>query len=241
VKFGVLRTPRGEVGGIDGRPVAVKNFAAYSLRRLGTEVIDIYQPARVDPAVPLEDTIGAISDLIREGKVRYLGVSELSAEQLERAHRVHPVSGAPLGEARAGRPGLGDVARARHRDARRDEQAQPLAGDYSSEQARAEELAREIRALPGAVERGQTAAVFPCNIARPAEIERLFEAARAELGHIDATTPDDDAYLAQMTRATPLGRLGTPDDVANAVLLLVSPLAGFITGHHLSADGGAAL
>jgi aryl-alcohol dehydrogenase-like predicted oxidoreductase len=92
VKFGVLRTPRGGVGGIDGRPAAIKNFAAYSLRRLGTDVIDIYQLARVDPAVPLEDSIGAIADLIREGTVRYLGVSELSAEQLRAAHRVHPIS-----------------------------------------------------------------------------------------------------------------------------------------------------
>ncbi len=92
VKFGVLRTPQGGVGGLDGRPAAVKNVAAYSLRRLGVEVIDVYQPARVDPAVPLEDTIGAIGDLIKEGKVRYLGVSEMSAEQLRRAHKVHPVS-----------------------------------------------------------------------------------------------------------------------------------------------------
>ena len=92
VKFGVLRTPGGGFGGIDGRPAAVRNFAAYSLRRLGVGVIDIYQPARLDPAVPLEDTIGAIADLIREGKVRYLGVSELDAAQLRRAHAVHPVT-----------------------------------------------------------------------------------------------------------------------------------------------------
>ncbi|HJW10301.1 MAG TPA: aldo/keto reductase, partial [Albitalea sp.] len=74
VKFGVLRTPRGAVGGLDGRPAAVKNFAAYSLQRLGVDVIDVYQAARVDPAVPLEDTVGAIADLIKDGKVRYLGV-----------------------------------------------------------------------------------------------------------------------------------------------------------------------
>jgi len=92
VKFGVLRTPSGGFGGLDGRPAAVKNFAAYSLQRLGTEVIDVYQAARVDPAVPLEDTVGAVTDLIKEGKVRYLGVSEMSAEQLRRAHAVHPVS-----------------------------------------------------------------------------------------------------------------------------------------------------
>jgi len=92
VKFGVLRTPTGMVGGLDGRPAAVKNFAAYSLRRLGVDVIDVYQAARVDPAVPLEDTIGAIADLIKDGKVRYLGVSEMNAEQLRRAHKVHPVT-----------------------------------------------------------------------------------------------------------------------------------------------------
>jgi aryl-alcohol dehydrogenase-like predicted oxidoreductase len=92
VKFGVLRTPQGGMAGIDGRPASVKNFAAYSLRRLGVDVIDIYQPARVDPNVPIEDTVGAIAELIAEGKVRYLGASELNAEQLKRAHAVHPVA-----------------------------------------------------------------------------------------------------------------------------------------------------
>jgi aryl-alcohol dehydrogenase-like predicted oxidoreductase len=92
VKCSVLRSPQGAVLGVDGRPAAVKNFAAYSLRRLGVDVIDIYQPARVDPTVPIEETVGAIADLIKEGSVRFLGVSELNVEQLRRAHRVHPVS-----------------------------------------------------------------------------------------------------------------------------------------------------
>jgi aryl-alcohol dehydrogenase-like predicted oxidoreductase len=92
VKFGALRSPRGEFLGFDARPAAVKNFAAYSLQRLGTDVIDIYQPARVDPNVPLEDTIGAVAELIQQGFVRYLGVSEMNAEQLRRAHKVHPVA-----------------------------------------------------------------------------------------------------------------------------------------------------
>jgi len=92
VKTGILRTPGGGFSGIDGRPQAIKNFAAYSLQRLGIEAIDIYQMARIDPAVPLEESIGAIADLIKEGKVRYLGVSELNAEQLRRAHAVHPVT-----------------------------------------------------------------------------------------------------------------------------------------------------
>ena len=92
VKFGTLRSPTGAMLGFDCRPQAVKNFCSYSLRRLGVDVIDLYQPARVDPAVPIEDTIGAIADLIQDGKVRYLGVSEFNAEQLRRANAVHPVS-----------------------------------------------------------------------------------------------------------------------------------------------------
>ena len=92
VKFGTLRSPTGAMLGFDCRPQAVKNFCSYSLRRLAVDVIDLYQPARVDPNVPIEDTIGAISDLIKEGKVRHLGVSEFNAEQLRRAHAVHPVS-----------------------------------------------------------------------------------------------------------------------------------------------------
>ena len=92
VKFGALRSPTGALLGFDCRPQAVKNFCSYSLRRLGLDVIDLYQPARVDPNVPIEETIGAIADLIKDGKVRYLGVSEYNAEQLCRAHAVHPVS-----------------------------------------------------------------------------------------------------------------------------------------------------
>jgi aryl-alcohol dehydrogenase-like predicted oxidoreductase len=92
VKFGALRSPSGDFLGGDARPAAVKNFAAYSLQRLGVDVIDIYQPARVDANVPLEDTIGAIAELIGQGYVRYLGVSEMNAEQLRRAHNVHPVA-----------------------------------------------------------------------------------------------------------------------------------------------------
>ena len=77
--------------GFDARPAAVKNFLAYSLRRLGTDHVDIYRPARVDPAVPIEDTVGAIADLIRAGHVRHLGLSEAGADTIRRAHAVHPV------------------------------------------------------------------------------------------------------------------------------------------------------
>jgi aryl-alcohol dehydrogenase-like predicted oxidoreductase len=92
VKFGALRSPSGQMLGIDVRPNAVKNFAAYSLQRLGVDVIDIYQPGRLDPNVPVEETVGAIADLIKEGKVRYLGLSETGVENIRRAHKVHPVA-----------------------------------------------------------------------------------------------------------------------------------------------------
>lgn len=92
VKFGILRTPTGGFSGIDTRPESVKNYAAYSLTRLGIDAIDIYQPARIHPGIPIEDTIGAIADLIKEGKVKYLGLSETSPELLKRAHKVHPVT-----------------------------------------------------------------------------------------------------------------------------------------------------
>ena len=74
------------------RPVAVKNFISYSLQRLWTDYIDLYQPGRLDPQIPIEDTVGAIADLIQEGKVRYLGLSEATSEQIRKAHKVHPVS-----------------------------------------------------------------------------------------------------------------------------------------------------
>jgi aryl-alcohol dehydrogenase-like predicted oxidoreductase len=91
VKFGALRDPAGAFGGVDCRPAAVKNFVAYTLRRLGTDYIDIYRPARLDPAVPIEDTVGAIADMIRAGYVRHVGLSEVGAETIRRAQAVHPV------------------------------------------------------------------------------------------------------------------------------------------------------
>ncbi|SFI74093.1 Predicted oxidoreductase [Amycolatopsis sacchari] len=92
VKFGALRDPDGGWAGYDGRPAAVKNFAAYSLRRLGTDHIDIYRPSRVDPAVPIEETVGAIAELVKAGHVRHIGLSEVNAETLRRAAAVHPIS-----------------------------------------------------------------------------------------------------------------------------------------------------
>ena len=93
VKFGALRGPRpGEFHGYDSRPAAVRNFVAYSLKRLGVEYIDIYRPARLDPDVPIEETIGAIADLIKQGYVRYAGLSEVGAQTIRRAHAVHPIA-----------------------------------------------------------------------------------------------------------------------------------------------------
>ncbi|MER6995104.1 aldo/keto reductase [Streptomyces sp. NPDC000410] len=92
VKFGALRDPDGGWSGYDGRPAAVKNFAAYSLQRLGTDHIDIYRIARVDPGVPVEETVGAIAELIEAGHVRHVGMSEVGADTLRRAASVAPVS-----------------------------------------------------------------------------------------------------------------------------------------------------
>lgn len=91
VKFGALRDPGGNWLGIDGRPAAVKNALAYSLRRLGTDHVDVYRLARVDPAVPIEDTVGAIADMVKAGYVRHIGLSEAGAATVRRAHAVHPI------------------------------------------------------------------------------------------------------------------------------------------------------
>jgi aryl-alcohol dehydrogenase-like predicted oxidoreductase len=92
VKFGALRGPDNRMGGVDARPAAVRNFLGYSLTRLGTDYIDIYRPARLDPEVPIEETIGALSELVKAGYVRHVGLSEVDAETIRRAHAVHPIS-----------------------------------------------------------------------------------------------------------------------------------------------------
>ena len=92
VKFGALRDPAMSFIGYDARPEAVKNFLAYSLKRLGVDHIDIYRPARLDPAVPIEDTVGAIADMVGKGYVRAIGLSEVSAKTIRRAAAVHPIS-----------------------------------------------------------------------------------------------------------------------------------------------------
>jgi len=92
VKFGALRGPDGSWNGYDCRPKAVRNFVAYTLKRLGTDYIDIYRPARLDPEVPVEETVGAIADLVKAGYVRHIGLSEVGADTLQRAASVHPIS-----------------------------------------------------------------------------------------------------------------------------------------------------
>ena len=92
VKFGALRGPDQSWGGFDGRPAAMKNFLGYSLQRLGVEHIDIYRAARLDPVVPIEDTIGAIADMVKAGYVRHIGLSEVGSETIRRAAAVHPIA-----------------------------------------------------------------------------------------------------------------------------------------------------
>jgi aryl-alcohol dehydrogenase-like predicted oxidoreductase len=91
VKFAGMRDPDGAFLRVDARPDAVRNFLAYSLVRLGTDHIDIYRPARLDPTVPIEDTIGAIAEQVAKGRVRHIGLSEVGAETIRRAAAVHPI------------------------------------------------------------------------------------------------------------------------------------------------------
>ena len=92
VKFGLMRGPGGSIVGNDLRPQAVKNFLAYTLRRLGTDYVDIYRPGRVFPDLPIEETVAAIAEMVKAGYVRHVGLSEVGAETLRRAHAVYPIS-----------------------------------------------------------------------------------------------------------------------------------------------------
>ncbi|WP_043660718.1 aldo/keto reductase [Nocardia thailandica] len=92
VKFGALRGPGGTWGGVDTRPAALRNFLTYSLQRLGVDHVDIYRPARLDPAVPIEDTVGALAELVEAGYVRHIGLSEVGADTLKRAAAVAPIA-----------------------------------------------------------------------------------------------------------------------------------------------------
>lgn len=102
VKFGAI-FHNGQWLGLDLRPLAIKNFINYSLTRLGIETIDLYQPCRMDDSVPVADIIGTVADLIKEGKVRHIGVSEITAEQLRQANETHPISALEIGYSLADR------------------------------------------------------------------------------------------------------------------------------------------
>jgi aryl-alcohol dehydrogenase-like predicted oxidoreductase len=92
VKFGALRAPGGGWVGFDARPASVKNFLTHTLTRLGVDHVDVYRPSRLDPGVPIEETVGAIAEMVKAGYVRYLGLSEVGPETIRRAHAVHPVA-----------------------------------------------------------------------------------------------------------------------------------------------------
>lgn len=92
VKFGALRAPGGAWTGFDSRPSSVKNFLVYSLTRLGVDYIDIYRPSRLDPQVPIEETMGTLSQMVKAGYIRHIGLSEVGPQTIRRAHSIHPVS-----------------------------------------------------------------------------------------------------------------------------------------------------
>ena len=102
VKFGAIFHD-GQWLGMDLRPISIKNFVNYSLTRLGIETIDLYQPSRMDGSVPVEDIIGTVADLITEGKVCHIGVSEVNADQLRKANSIHPISALEIGYSLADR------------------------------------------------------------------------------------------------------------------------------------------
>ncbi len=92
IKFGGIRNHNGQWLGFDTRPVSIRNYLSYSLFRLGVDYIDMYYPGRIDPNVPVEDTVGTLAELVKEGKIRYTGLSEAGPETLKRAHKVYPIA-----------------------------------------------------------------------------------------------------------------------------------------------------
>src|SRR5256884_6893920 len=92
VKFGALRDPNKGFLGYDSRPAAIRNFVSYSLQRLGVDHIDIYRPARLDPSVPIEETVGSLADMVKAGWIKHVGLSEVGSDTIRRAHKVHPIS-----------------------------------------------------------------------------------------------------------------------------------------------------
>ena len=118
-KFGNVRNPDGTFAGVNGKPDYVRQCCDASLKRLGVDVIDLYYQHRVDPNTPIEDTVGAMAELVREGKVRFLGLSEAAPDTVRRAHAVHPIAALQteysLWSREAAEAIAADGARARHR------------------------------------------------------------------------------------------------------------------------------
>lgn len=92
VKFGALMAPNGSMYGLDVRPLTIKNYLAHTLKKLKLDYIDLYQPGRIDLGIPVEETIGAISDLVKEGYIKHIGITQVDSETLKRANNVHPIS-----------------------------------------------------------------------------------------------------------------------------------------------------
>lgn len=112
VKFGAMRTPSGAFIGFDARPETVKDTVGYSLQRLGTDYLDLFQPARLDPDVPIEETVGAIAELVQAGYIRHVGLSEMAADTLRRAAAVHPIAALQIEYSLMSRTLEGDILRA---------------------------------------------------------------------------------------------------------------------------------
>lgn len=232
VKFGVMRDPAGGWGGIDGRPAAVKSSLAYTLRRLGTSYVDVYRIARVDPAVPVEETVGAIAEMVKAGYVRHVGLSEVGVDTLRRAHAVHPISDLQIEYSLLSRGIEAEILPAARKlgvavtaygvlargllSGHWSKERAAAPGDYRSINPRfsGENLDRNlslVEALRG-IAKAKGVTVAPIAIAwalsRGSDIVPLIGARRRDrlteaLGALDVNlTPDD---IAQIERAVPLG------------------------------------
>jgi len=230
VKFGAQLEPPGRIVGFDARPVAVKTYLTYTLRRLRTDYVDLYQPARVDPNVPIEDTVGAVKELIDAGYVRHLGLSEAGVGSIRRAHAVHPVAALETEYSLATRdpePGVLPVLRELgigvvaygvlsrgllSGDVASPAQLQP--GDFRAHSPRfqGENLERNLRLVEALRQVAEQTGLTPVQLAfawvlsRGPDIVPLIGTKRRDrladaLGALDAELTDDD--LALLERAVP--------------------------------------
>jgi pyridoxine 4-dehydrogenase len=231
VKFGGLRDPARGFTGMDCRPVAVKNFLAYSLQRLGADHVDIYRPARLDPSVPIEDTVGAIAEMVKAGYVRHIGLSEVGSDTIRRAHAVHPIADLQIEYSLIAR-GIEDDILATCRELGIGITAYGvlarglISGHWSKERSGAQDfrqmgprfqgenldtnlaLVEKLRAIAGAVGASPAQVAIAWVLAQGSDIVPLVGARRRDrlteaLGALDVTlTP---AHLAALARAIPAG------------------------------------